>query len=73
MDIKRKERGTYPIVQARFLPVMCNHCERAAWPRPGPDLEPSRLDCLRGPGHGTGPAGVVGTYTGSARYEPVGS
>ena len=33
LDIKRKERGTYPIVQARFLPVMCNHCERAAWPR----------------------------------------
>lgn len=27
LDIKRKERGTYPIVQAHFLPVMCNHCD----------------------------------------------
>jgi hypothetical protein len=32
--IKRKERGTYPLVQARFLPVMCDHCEREAWPGP---------------------------------------
>lgn len=29
LDIKRKERGTYPLVQARFLPVMCNHCDDA--------------------------------------------
>jgi Fe-S-cluster-containing dehydrogenase component len=29
LDIRRKERGTYPIVQARFLPVMCNHCDHA--------------------------------------------
>ena len=34
LDIKRKERGTYPLVQARFLPVMCDHCEREAWPGP---------------------------------------
>ncbi|MBX7170460.1 MAG: hypothetical protein K1X72_05840 [Pyrinomonadaceae bacterium] len=27
LDIKRKERGTYPIVRANFLPVMCNHCD----------------------------------------------
>jgi Fe-S-cluster-containing dehydrogenase component len=29
LDIGRKERGSYPIVQARFMPVMCNHCDEA--------------------------------------------
>lgn len=29
LDIHRKERGTYPIVEARFMPVMCNHCDDA--------------------------------------------
>lgn len=29
LDIQRKERGAYPIVEARFLPVMCNHCDNA--------------------------------------------
>ena len=29
LDIVRKERGTYPLVEARFLPVMCNHCDDA--------------------------------------------
>jgi Fe-S-cluster-containing dehydrogenase component len=29
LDIRRKERGSYPLVQARFMPVMCNHCDDA--------------------------------------------
>ena len=29
LDIERKERGSYPIVDARFMPVMCNHCDDA--------------------------------------------
>jgi len=28
-DVRRKERGAYPLVEARFLPVMCNHCDDA--------------------------------------------
>jgi Fe-S-cluster-containing dehydrogenase component len=29
IDIRRKERGSYPIVEAHFMPVMCNHCDDA--------------------------------------------
>jgi len=29
LDIKRKERGVLPIVDAHFMPVMCNHCDDA--------------------------------------------
>lgn len=29
LDIQRKERGAYPLVEAHFLPVMCNHCDDA--------------------------------------------
>ena len=29
LDIERKERGSYPIVDAHFMPVMCNHCDDA--------------------------------------------
>ena len=29
LDIVRKERGAYPVVDAHFMPVMCNHCDDA--------------------------------------------
>jgi len=29
VDIRHKERGRYPIVEANFMPVMCNHCDDA--------------------------------------------
>ncbi|MBM4239087.1 MAG: oxidoreductase [Gammaproteobacteria bacterium] len=29
LEIKRHERGSYPLVDARFQPVMCNHCDDA--------------------------------------------
>lgn len=29
VDIQRQERGRYPIVEANFMPVMCNHCDDA--------------------------------------------
>lgn len=29
VDIKTKERGSWPIVEAHFMPVMCNHCDYA--------------------------------------------
>lgn len=29
LDIERRERGSYPIVDAHFMPVMCNHCDDA--------------------------------------------
>jgi len=29
VDIQRKERGRYPVVEANFMPVMCNHCDEA--------------------------------------------
>ena len=29
VDIVRKERGRYPIAEANFVPVMCNHCDDA--------------------------------------------
>lgn len=29
VDIRRKERGCWPIVEAHFMPVMCNHCDKA--------------------------------------------
>jgi Fe-S-cluster-containing dehydrogenase component len=29
IEIERRERGVYPIVDANFMPVMCNHCDDA--------------------------------------------
>ena len=29
VDIERKERGTWPVVEANFMPTMCNHCDDA--------------------------------------------
>ena len=29
LEIERKERGQYPIMDAHFMPVMCNHCDDA--------------------------------------------
>jgi Fe-S-cluster-containing dehydrogenase component len=29
LEIRRSERGTYPLVEAHFQPVMCNHCDDA--------------------------------------------
>ena len=41
LDIRRKERGAYPLVEARFLPVMCNHCDDA------PCIKAARGDAVR--------------------------
>ena len=41
LDIRRKERGAYPLVEARFMPVMCNHCDDA------PCLEAARAEAVR--------------------------
>jgi Fe-S-cluster-containing dehydrogenase component len=29
VDIQRKERGRWPVTDAHFIPVMCNHCDDA--------------------------------------------
>jgi Fe-S-cluster-containing dehydrogenase component len=28
VDIRRTERGCWPIIEAHFMPVMCNHCDK---------------------------------------------
>jgi len=37
LEIRRKERGTYPLVEARFQPVMCNHCDDAPCMKAAPE------------------------------------
>ena len=29
LEIRRRERGSYPIIDANFMPVTCNHCDDA--------------------------------------------
>ena len=29
IDIRRHERGSFPIIDVHFMPVMCNHCDNA--------------------------------------------
>jgi Fe-S-cluster-containing dehydrogenase component len=41
LDIVRKERGDYPLVQAHFMPVMCNHCDDA------PCMKAAKNDAVR--------------------------
>jgi Fe-S-cluster-containing dehydrogenase component len=41
LDIERKERGVYPLVEARFMPVMCNHCDDA------PCMKAAKNDAVR--------------------------
>jgi len=44
MDIERHERGEYPIVDAHFMPVMCNHCDDAPCMEKGGDAVKKRPD-----------------------------
>ena len=41
LEIRRKERGAYPLVEARFMPVTCNHCDAA------PCIEAARDGAVR--------------------------
>ncbi len=41
LDIRRHERGTYPLVEAHFMPVMCNHCDDA------PCIKAAQNDAVR--------------------------
>jgi Fe-S-cluster-containing dehydrogenase component len=41
LDVRRHERGTYPLVQASFIPVMCNHCDDA------PCMKAAKNDAVR--------------------------
>ncbi len=41
VDIKRKERGCWPIIEANFMPLMCNHCDNA------PCIQAAKNDAAR--------------------------
>ena len=44
LEIERKERGAYPIVDAHFMPTMCNHCDDAPCMKVGGDAIKKRDD-----------------------------
>jgi len=44
LEIERKERGSYPIVDAHFMPTMCNHCDDAPCLKAGGDAVKKRAD-----------------------------
>ena len=48
LDITRHERGCWPIVEANFMPVMCNHCDAA------PCMKAAKNDAI-----GKRPDGIV--------------
>lgn len=41
LEVERTERGAYPIVDAHFMPVMCNHCDDA------PCMKAAKNDAVR--------------------------
>lgn len=41
VDVQKQERGSWPIVEANFFPVMCNHCDNA------PCIQSARDDAVR--------------------------
>ena len=41
IDIARHERGCWPVIEANFMPVMCNHCDAA------PCMEAARNGAVR--------------------------
>ncbi|MGI9291156.1 MAG: 4Fe-4S dicluster domain-containing protein [Gammaproteobacteria bacterium] len=44
LEIERKERGAYPIVDAHFMPTMCNHCDDAPCLKAGGGAVKKRSD-----------------------------
>lgn len=44
VDIQRKERGRWPVVEAHFMPVMCNHCDDAPCMKAARDGAVSKRD-----------------------------